>query len=121
MAKLPPFEDVSLSIDVKTNQTPPQALTFHFKYGVLSVTNTDPPVVQVFLDGKPMGASPTNVVLAPGKYSVALWAAGYDTNTDSVEVADKTTTPPRKYCKTRRSDWASPRRGGTSATSWFDV
>jgi len=95
VAKLPPFEDVSLSIDVKTNQTPPQALTFHFKYGVLSVTNTDPPVVQVFLDGKPMGASPTNVVLAPGKYSVALWAAGYDTNTDSVEVADKTTTSPR--------------------------
>ena len=94
-AKLPPFEDVSLSIEVKTNQTPVQALAFHFKYGVVSVTNTDPPVVQVFLAGKRIGNSPTNVLVPPGNYAVALWAAGYATNAETVEVADKATVSPR--------------------------
>ena len=51
--------------------------------------NTDPSGLQILLDDRLIGVSPTNIALPVGRFRVTFRANGYETNTTTVTVADK--------------------------------
>jgi hypothetical protein len=92
-AESPPwFARQSRRVDVRKDQA--QSQSFSFPYGWLSITNSTPPVVQIFINERLAGISPTNVSLPPGSYRVELRADGYETNRQTVAVADKALLAP---------------------------
>ncbi len=93
----PWFARQNRTIEVKKDQG--QTESFYFPHGVLNITNINPPVVQVFLNGRAVGNSPTNFSLPPGSYTVALRAEGYETNLLTIAMADKASLAPSATLK----------------------
>ena len=86
-ARLSLFEAQNRPLDVRRGATPSQS--FYFRHGLVSVENTDPSRVQILLDNRLVGMSPTNIALPPGRFTVTFRANGYETNTTTITVADK--------------------------------
>ena len=86
-AQLSLFEIQNRPLYLRRGATPLQS--FYFRHGTLSVENTDPSGLQILLDDRLIGVSPTNIALPVGRFRVTFRANGYETNTTTVTVADK--------------------------------
>lgn len=97
-AELAPwFERQSRQVDVQKDQGRSQS--FYFPHGSLNLTNFTPPVVRIFLNDRVAGNSPTNISVPPGTYTLELRAEGYETNRQSVVVAEKALVSPSAILK----------------------
>ncbi len=86
-AQLPGFETQNRPLEVRRGSAPMQS--FYFQHGALIVENTDPSAVQILLNNRLVGMSPTNLALPVGRYRVTFRANGYETNIMTVTVADR--------------------------------
>ncbi len=88
-AQLPSFATERRELVVRKEATPRQS--FYFPHGMLTVDKSDPPAVQIFINHRLAGISPTNIYLPVGRFELAFRANGYTTNTVALTVADKST------------------------------
>src|SRR5208337_1368498 len=86
-AQLSGFETQNRPLDVRRGGMPEQS--FYFQHGILTVENTDPSAVQILVNDHLVGASPTNLALPVGRFSVTFRANGYETNTTTITVTDR--------------------------------
>jgi PEGA domain/Sulfatase-modifying factor enzyme 1 len=86
-AELPSFTTERRALVVRRGATLSQA--FYFPHGTLSVENSDPSAVEIFVNHRLVGTSPTNVFLPVGRFDLAFRANGYTTNSATISVADK--------------------------------
>ncbi len=86
-ARLPFLGSQERTIQVRKGRTPPQQ--FSFPYGSLSA-DSDPKGADVVVNGQLVGITPTNLALPPGRFNVQIGLEGYETNSQTVTLADKT-------------------------------
>jgi len=86
-AQLPGFETQNRPLEVRRGGAALQS--FYFQHGMLIVENTDPSAVQILVNNRLVGMSPTNLALPVGRFSITFRANGYETNNTTISVADK--------------------------------
>jgi PEGA domain/Sulfatase-modifying factor enzyme 1 len=86
-ARLPFLGSQERTIQVRKGRTPPQQ--FSFPYGTLAA-DSDPKGANIVINGQLVGVTPTNFALPPGRFNVQIGLEGYETNSLTITLADKT-------------------------------